>query len=181
MIFDEIQNCPRALTSLKYFCEDLPELAICAAGSLLGVAFSDESFPMGKIEYIDLYPMSFEEFLLNYGHEMLYESFTVALKNRNSTSIIHAKLKELLKEYYIVGGMPEVVRFFLDNKNIKSYAFEGVRNKQKDLLSAYVDDFNKHSGDTAYVLSEKQFSPSASAKQNIPLYYAGKLMQLTLI
>ena len=146
IILDEIQNCPRALTSLKYFCEDLPMQPICAAGSLLGVALSEESYPVGKVSYLDLFPMSFEEFLMNSGQELLADAYRSSWEEKKVSSLVHSRLWGLLKEYYIVGGMPEVVSTFFGSIDQKAEGLLAVRDKQTELLRSFLEDFIKHSG-----------------------------------
>jgi len=109
VIFDEIQECPKALSSLKYFNEEMPELALCCAGSLLGVKLSSESFPVGKVNLLHLYPMTFEEFLQALGKDQLVES----LKSLNIPEIAHDMLWEYLMEYLITGGLPQVVKEYI--------------------------------------------------------------------
>lgn len=139
LIFDEIQAIPEALTALKYFREEAPQFHIIAAGSLLGVALhADISFPVGKVEYLDLYPMSFIEFLLAIGEEGLVNVLESA--DWNLISSFAAKFVEKLRYYYYVGGMPEAILKFRENFN-----FDEVRKIQKDLLNAYDQDFSKHS------------------------------------
>jgi uncharacterized protein len=143
LILDEIQETPRAMTSLKYFNEEMPELAICVAGSLIGVELSQESFPVGKVEFLNMYPMSFDEFLLGIGDNLLYdklESFG------DLSEMIHRKTWELLKHYFITGGLPEVVKTYADNKENLYVAFQEVCKKQDDLIKAYQADMAKHSG-----------------------------------
>ena len=149
LIIDEIQEAPRALTSLKFFNEDMPELAVMAAGSLLGLAISRKkkeddgkqvakaSFPVGKVEFLDVPPMTFEEFLLAVGEEKKYE----ALRDKNWTMIclFHDNFCELLKKYYFVGGMPEAVLEFQAQND-----FVAVRQVQKAIMQAYDADFAKH-------------------------------------
>lgn len=146
IILDEIQNCPRALTSLKYFCEERPEQPICAAGSLLGVALSNESYPVGKVRYLDLFPMNFEEFLMNSGQDLLADAFDCAWKEKREPSLVHSRLWDLLKEYYVVGGMPEVVSTFFESLDQKAEGLLAARNKQMELLRSFLEDFIKHSG-----------------------------------
>jgi uncharacterized protein len=145
VIFDEIQSCPEALNSLKYFCEDLPELAICAAGSLLGITFGEISFPVGKVCYLDLYPLNFEEFLMNKNNDLLYNAFLSSLEKCSVSTLVHTELLECLKEYYVIGGMPAVVRAYLMEKN-KVDGFKLARIMQKQLVDSYINDINKHSG-----------------------------------
>jgi predicted AAA+ superfamily ATPase len=146
VIFDEIQNCPEALTSLKYFCEDMPGLFICAAGSLLGISLSSSSFPVGKVCYLDLYPMNFEEFLLNGGEDLLYETFCEALTDAGSSSLVHSKLWEKLKEFYVVGGMPGIVSQYFSYSGRQAEGMQQARHLQRELLRDYQNDFSKHSG-----------------------------------
>lgn len=138
LIFDEIQEVPEALTSLKYFNENAPEYQILAAGSLLGVALhTGTSFPVGKIAFLDLYPLSFSEFMMALG----YDSY-VDLLQKSSYELITInkhKFVEILKYYYFVGGMPEVVQNFVENKD-----FHEVRAIQQRILDAYEQDFSKH-------------------------------------
>ncbi len=164
IIFDEVQNIPRALTSLKYFCEDMPELAICAAGSLLGIFFSSESYPVGKVEYLTLYPMNFEEFLLNYGNKGLYKAY----KENTIDAFIHQELIKILREYYVIGGMPEIVKYFFNNKDNNSDIFNIIRKKQTGLLLSYTRDFNKHSGKVNALHIERIF-------ENIPMQLADNI------
>lgn len=143
IILDEIQEAPRAMTSLKYFNEEMPGLAICVAGSLIGVKLSQESFPVGKVEFLNMYPMSFDEFLLGTGNNLLYTN----LDNLNDLSeVVHKKAWELLKHYFITGGLPEVIKTYADNKENLYVAFKEVCKKQDDLIKAYQADMAKHSG-----------------------------------
>ncbi len=138
IIFDEVQEVPHALTSLKYFNENAPEYRIVAAGSLLGVALHPgTSFPVGKVEFLDLYPLNFTEFLMATGKEQ----FAELLQKGDFAMITSFKTKyiDALKHYYFVGGMPEAVfHFSLDND------FNKVREIQKRILDAYEQDFSKH-------------------------------------
>jgi len=138
IIFDEVQEVPKALTSLKYFYENHPEYNIVAAGSLLGVALHEgTSFPVGKVEFLDLYPMTFNEFLIATNNEK-YNNL-LQTKDFNSINPFKDNIIELLKIYYIVGGMPEVVLNYSNNKN-----FLETRNIQNRILKAYEQDFSKH-------------------------------------
>lgn len=138
LIFDEIQEVPKALTCLKYFCENAPEYAIVAAGSLLGVALhTGTSFPVGKVEFLNLYPMNFHEFLKAVGEEQL-----ALLLERGDYGLMNAfsgKYTDWLRKYYYIGGMPEAVGVFLDTDD-----FYEVREIQKGLLAYYENDFSKH-------------------------------------
>lgn len=137
LIFDEIQEVPQALTSLKYFRENAPEYSILAAGSLLGVALhASSSFPVGKVDFMDLRPMNYLEFLAATGNDRLLD----LLESRN-WDLIHTfrdKYMDLLRHYYIVGGMPEVVASFVSN------GLKNVEQIQTRLLAAYEQDFSKH-------------------------------------
>ncbi|KPA11649.1 ATPase AAA [Candidatus Magnetomorum sp. HK-1] len=146
LIFDEIQNCPKALTSLKYFQEHLGELALCAAGSLLGIQLSESSFPVGKVEFLNLYPMSFEEFLDGIGDKKSI-NFVRNIKIDDSIpEIVHTHLWNQLKIYFIVGGLPEVVKTYSEQKDNLFNALKQVRKKQDDLITTYHADMAKHSG-----------------------------------
>lgn len=138
LIFDEIQEVPKALTSLKYFCENANEYSIIAAGSLLGVALHEgTSFPVGKVDFIDLYPLNFEEFLLAQGEEKLVEILNE--QNWDLINIFKDKFVLYLREYYFIGGMPSAVNKFVESKDYKQ-----VRKVQLKLLQAYEEDFSKH-------------------------------------
>lgn len=138
IIFDEIQEVPKALSSLKYFCENAPQYHIICAESLLGIALRGKaSFPAGKVDVLKLYPLSFKEFLMATGHERFAELLT----QQDFAMITAFKLTyiECLKHYYFVGGMPEAVLRFSENKD-----FSEVRNIQKRILAAYEQDFSRH-------------------------------------
>lgn len=146
LIFDEIQACPKALTALKYFCEDLPELALCAAGSLLGIHLNSEPFPVGKVDWLHLYPMSFKEFLIALEETLLVELLDKMSLNISIPDIAHEQLWQHLKYYFIVGGLPEVISLFCEHKNTLFDAFTVVRHKQNNLIKDYYSDIAKHSG-----------------------------------
>lgn len=138
IIFDEVQEIPRALKALKYFCEQAPQYHIMAAGSLLGIALHEgTSFPVGKVDFLDLYPMTFREFLLACGQErfvQLMEQHDYAMMGNFRTELI-----DYLKYYYYVGGMPEAVQEYVQEKD-----FRAVREVQNKLLTAYENDLSKH-------------------------------------
>nr|WP_303109447.1 ATP-binding protein [uncultured Prevotella sp.] len=137
IIFDEVQEMPRALTSLKYFCEEAPEYAICCAGSLLGIALHEgTSFPVGKTNFLHLYPLSFKEFLLANDEQMLVDYIE---KGNRNIAAFEPRLLDYLKKYMIIGGMPAVVNEWLDTKD-----FNKVGLVQKQLIAAYQKDFSKH-------------------------------------
>ena len=138
LIFDEIQAVPEAITALKYFQEDAPEYHIVAAGSLLGVALhSNISFPVGKVVFMDLYPLTYLEFLYALGENALVEILQQA--DWKLIPAFKSKYIERLRQYYFVGGMPEAVLKFSENNN-----FREVRDIQKQILDAYEQDFSKH-------------------------------------
>jgi predicted AAA+ superfamily ATPase len=138
IIFDEIQECNRALVSLKYFCENAPHYHIISAGSLLGVAIhKGNSFPVGKVNTIQLYPMTFAEFLDAVG-ETRYQAL-LEKKAYDSAYVLADDLVNHLKYYYFVGGMPKAVSSFVEKHNL-----DDVRSIQKDILANYERDFSKH-------------------------------------
>ena len=138
LIFDEIQEVPKALTALKYFCENAPEYAVVAAGSLLGVALHEgTSFPVGKVDFLTLYPLNFEEFILAAGEESLVQLLHSG--DFRMISVFAGKYADLLRKYYYVGGMPEVVQTWVDTDDMQE-----VRELQKELLMYYANDFSKH-------------------------------------
>lgn len=147
IIFDEIQFCNKALTSLKYFSEKLPEYHVVCAGSLLGIPLSKPlSFPVGKVDFITMYPMSFYEFLYACGEDMLVEYIEKNVNiNEPMPKMFEDKLKTLLKTYFVTGGMPEVVKVWIDTKDI-----EEVERKQDDILNSYELDFAKHAPATDF-------------------------------
>lgn len=148
IIFDEIQQCPRALTSLKYFNEELPEIAVCAAGSLIGVILNIESFPVGKVKFLNLYPLSFQEYLWAVVNEQLSKFYDDYSAPQEISEYTHKILWENWKEYLIIGGLPEVVKLFNENKDNRFDAFQLVRNLQQELIEMYIADIAKHSGKT---------------------------------
>ncbi len=138
LIFDEIQEAKGGLTALKYFHEEKPSYHIVAAGSYLGISIhSQYSFPVGKVQFLDLFPMNFIEFLWATGNDGL--ASIIKQKDMNALQIFKTKLTGILKKYYVVGGMPEVVKNFVENDNLLK-----VRQIQADILQAYEYDFGKH-------------------------------------
>lgn len=138
IIFDEIQENSRALTSLKYFQENSPEVHIVAAGSLLGVSLNQGvSFPVGKVEFINMYPMDFEEYLWATGNEMMVD--LIERRDIEVISSLKEKYIDELRRYYFIGGMPEAVKAFSLNND-----YAEVRKIQLELLNAYERDFSKH-------------------------------------
>lgn len=138
LIFDEIQEAEKGLTALKYFYEQAPEYFIVAAGSLLGISNQkNSSFPVGKVDLMSLFPMSFMEFLENVGEERLVN--LLQNKNWELITVFHDKLVEILRLYYFVGGMPEVVFNYVENKNLDT-----VRTIQQRIITGYENDFAKY-------------------------------------
>jgi predicted AAA+ superfamily ATPase len=161
IVFDEIQFCNRALTSLKYFCENAPEYHIVCAGSLLGVALSKPlSFPVGKVEFLTLYPMNFHEFLLAHGESMLCEDLQRLRPDEKVSPLFADKLENYLRTYYITGGMPEAVDTWIRTKDIAQ--LEAV---QKQILNSYELDFAKHA-------PSKDFPKLSAIWRSIPLQLA---------
>ena len=141
VIFDEIQTCTRAITSLKYFCENCPQLHVIAAGSLLGVSIRREgiSFPVGKVNRMEMYPMSFREFVNADGGKKYLDGLEKTDPDQEISELYTQPLIRYLKLYYIVGGMPEVVRVWTETHN-----FTKVAEKQDEILKDYADDFGKY-------------------------------------
>lgn len=163
VILDEIQECERALNALKFFKENAPEYHIIAAGSLLGVAVKQKkmSFPVGQVEFLNLYPLSFCEFLDALGEEEL--SQLVYSKNISVINVVKDKYINLLKYYAFIGGMPEAVSSFIKNKN-----FDEVREIQKQILEGYKQDFSKYteSKEVPRIVSAWESIPAQLAKEN---------------
>ena len=139
IIFDEIQECPNALNALKYFCEEASEYHVACAGSLLGIRLSKTSFPVGKVDFLNLYPMTFSEFLIADNSENLVEVMQKTKEINEIPKIFEDRLIEKLKIYYIIGGMPEAVYSWTNDKDI-----EKVNKIQKNILDSYESDFSKH-------------------------------------
>ena len=142
IIFDEIQSSPQTLKALKYFNEKLNEYHIVAAGSLLGVALAGaKSFPVGKVNFLDLYPLSFSEFLTALSKDSLLAVLPdIRLGVKAIPEVFHAELIELLKKYFFTGGLPEVVADYVEHRDVQR-----VRDIQMELLRSYANDFAKHS------------------------------------
>ena len=138
LIFDEVQEVPRALTSLKYFCEEAPQYHIMCAGSLLGIALHEgTSFPVGKVNLLKLYPLSFTEFLMAVKDKRYAE--ILKSRDRQMINAFRETFTETLRQYYFVGGMPEAVQSFIEEKDMIK-----VRDIQSRILAAYEQDFSKH-------------------------------------
>ena len=171
IFFDEIQACERALTSLKYFQEEASEYHVIAAGSLLGVAMNRErySFPVGKVEQLNMYPMTFQEFLLALQEEMLLEEIRICyVERRKLDYILHEKALQLYREYLIVGGMPEAVEVYVKGESLME-----VTLIQQEILNAYVADMAKYASptETAKILACFDSIPTQLAKDNKKFQY----------
>lgn len=167
LIFDEVQEVPKALAGLKYFCEDAPQYHIICAGSLLGIAlYGGSSFPVGKVDFMKLYPLSFKEFLM----AVEKERFAELLSRRDFSMITAFKQTyiDFLKYYYFVGGMPEAVVRFVETKD-----FNEVRSVQKRILDAYEQDFSKHAPNDIVPKIRMVWNsiPSQLAKENKKFVY----------
>lgn len=141
LFLDEIQDCPRAIQSLKYFCENLPELHVIAAGSLLGIALKEQgiSFPVGKVQRLEMFPMSFEEFVIADGGEKYLNGMSKLPLEREISELYSVPMQKYLQNYYIVGGMPEAVKIW-----IQTHDYNQVEEIQNQILKDYADDFGKH-------------------------------------
>lgn len=167
IILDEIQECPKALASLKYFCEDAPDYHVVVAGSLLGLSLHEgASFPVGKVDMLKMYPMTFDEFLLAMGEEAMTD-----IQKGDDTELINAlaeKYKYLLRQYYYTGGMPAVVKEYVEN-----YDLQKVREIQKQILFDYRRDFSKHAPENVVPRINMVWDsiPSQLAKENRKFVY----------
>jgi len=169
IFFDEIQTAPNVLTSLKYFQEQAPQFHIIAAGSLLGISVGKTtSFPVGKVNFLTLHPMSFGEYLKANGEELLADKLEEIRSPRTLPEAIHTKLLSQLKMYLFLGGMPEVIQDFLDNKDIKS-----VRLIQNEILEAYKRDFSKYTQKGQAIKTSEFWNsiPRQLAKENKKFKY----------
>lgn len=138
IVLDEIQACPKAITSLKYFCENAPEYTVAAAGSLLGISATEGTgFPVGKVNMLDLHPLSFLEFLKGTGGGRFAD--LIASGDEQAINPFGGKLSAILKQYYVVGGMPAAVEAFAEDEDVRA-----AREVQREILGGYVRDFAKH-------------------------------------
>lgn len=168
LIFDEIQEAPAALASLKYFSEDAPEYTILCAGSLLGVALHrGTSFPVGKVEFLDLYPLHFLEFITALGEERAAD--VIRCGDWGLSQVLRPKLEQLLRQYYYIGGMPEAVEAFRQRRD-----YAEVRTIQERILAAYEQDFSKHAPNEQVPRIRMLWRsiPSQLAKENRKFVYS---------
>ena len=165
LVLDEIQDCPRAIQALKYFCENLPELHVIAAGSLLGIALRGEgtSFPVGKVERLEMFPMSFEEFVIADGGEKYINGINKIPFKREISELYTVPMQKYLQNYYIVGGMPEAVQKWID-----THDYAEVEQIQDQILRDYADDFGKHTSPETAIKIKLIWDaiPSQIAKNN---------------
>lgn len=167
ILFDEIQEAPRGITSLKYFYEKAPQYHIIAAGSLLGISMhNNASFPVGKVDFMDLYPLSFTEFLEAVGEQRLVQ--LLQQKDWEMLILFHSKLQEYVRQYFYVGGMPEVVSSFITYKD-----FSKIRQLQQNILDSYDRDFSKHApiAEVPRIRMVWKSIPSQLAKENKKFIY----------
>ena len=166
IFFDEVQDVPQLMESLKYFCEEAREQHVVVAGSLLGIMdHKDESFPVGKVNTMHLYPMSFEEFLWAKDEYQCAE--VINSRNWDLLRSLDGKLQDLLRQYYYVGGMPEVVQDYILYNDLRN-----VRKLQREILRNYNNDFSKHAGnDTQHVRMVWNSLPSQLARENKKFIY----------
>lgn len=167
IVFDEIQSAERGVTSLKYFCENAPQYHVIAAGSLLGMGLhSQVSFPVGKVDFLDLRPLSFYEFLYSLNESALVDALKA--KNWGVVSVFTEKFKEYLRYYFYVGGMPEVVSAFAETRD-----WQLVRRIQNRILNSYEGDFSKHAPNetVSRIRMVWQSIPSQLAKENKKFLY----------
>ncbi|MDA3860855.1 MAG: AAA family ATPase [Melioribacteraceae bacterium] len=170
IFFDEIQVVPEAITSLKYFQEQKPEYNIIAAGSLLGVSVGKErSFPVGKVNFMTLYPMSFSEYLLAFEEELLLNKLNTLDKIEPLPKLLHDKLTSYLKKYLFLGGMPEVLQSYKENGDIRL-----AREIQNEILESYKRDFSKYADKSQAIKTSELWNsiPNQLAKENKKFKYS---------
>lgn len=168
IIFDEIQACPDALNTLKYFCEDAPEYYVACAGSLLGLLLTD-GFPVGKVDFLNMGPMTFTEFLIAGGDKNLVEYLSSVNHIEQIPDAFFNPLEEKLKMYYVIGGMPEAVQVWIEDGDIKE-----VDRVLSDILDSYENDFGKHAPviDVPKIRLIWESLPSQLARENKKFLYS---------
>ena len=166
LIFDEVQEAKNAITSLKYFCEELNSLHVAVAGSLLGIQLrEEESFPVGKVHTINMYPMTFNEYLTACGRHRLLE--VLDSEDWESMKLHNEQLTELLRQYFFVGGMPEAVSKYIETGNVRE-----VREVQREILETYFHDMAKHSKSQIQRIHQVwQSIPAQLARENKKFFY----------
>ena len=166
LIFDEVQEVKNAIASLKYFCEELNSLHVAVAGSLLGIQLrEEESFPVGKVHTINMYPMTFNEYLTACGRHRLLE--VIEKREWESMKLHNEQLTELLRQYFFVGGMPEAVAKYIETGNVRE-----VREVQREILETYSHDMAKHSKSQIQRIHQVwQSIPAQLARENKKFFY----------
>lgn len=170
LFFDEIQTVPEVLTSLKYFYEQAPEYHIIAAGSLLGVSIGKQSsFPVGKVHFLSMHPMTFMEYLTAFGEELLAKKLKSTLPSDSLSDVLHEKLNKHYKLYLYLGGMPEVLQDYFDNRDINS-----ARKIQNEILKAYQRDFSKYTDKSQAIRNSEVWRsiPGQLSKENKKFKYS---------
>lgn len=175
IVFDEVQLCERALTSLKYFCEDAPQYHVIAAGSLLGVKVnrSRYSFPVGKIDMMTLHPMDFEEYLWARNDQRLADAIRQACEQPSHPFVFHDRAMDAMREYMLVGGMPEAVGTYTDGSQSPMDALESTRTIQRNIITAYTADMAKYTTarETQRVVEAWNSIPRQLARENHKFQY----------
>ena len=169
IVFDEIQDCPEVINSLKYFCENAPEYHVASAGSLLGITLSKpSSFPVGKVDFLSIYPMNFREFLTATGSENLADYLNSIDQIEPLPDAFFNPLAEKLKMYYITGGMPEVVRLWIETQSVGQ-----IQSTLQNILNAYERDFMKHPEPKEFPKISRVWNslPSQLARENKKFLY----------
>ena len=159
LFFDEIQQCPEALMSLRYFFEEIPELHLIAAGSLLEFVLSEISFPVGRVQFLNIYPLGFIEYLMAIGRENLAE--LLQEKPKVVSEIVHDILRQELVRYFIIGGMPEAVQAFVD-----SGSFRETQTVHRELILSFQNDFAKYAPRVNHLCLSEVFSSVAKEVSN---------------
>lgn len=175
IVFDEVQLCERALTSLKYFCDDAPQYRVIAAGSLLGVKVNRNqySFPVGKVDMLTLHPMNFEEYLWACDETALADAIREACGTPDQPFALHNTAMTLLQEYLMVGGMPEAVRTFIAVRSSPHTAYETTRGIQRNIITAYIADMAKYTTarETQRIVEAWNSIPRQLARENHKFQY----------
>jgi len=159
ILFDEIQECPKAITALRYFYEEMSELHIIGAGSLLDFALKEANLqmPVGRIQYIFLRPLSFNEFLRALGEQLILEYISDINNIKTISEAVHNKLMGLIRTYFVIGGMPAVVKEYISTKNIAK-----CQRIQRSITDTYADDFSKYANKSKLTALQKVFKSAAS-------------------
>ena len=175
IVFDETQLCERAITALKYFCEDAPAYHVVAAGSLLGVRIRQgmSAFPVGKVDFLHMHPLNFEEYLWAVGEQQLADAIQASYDDGSSAFPLHERALQLLRDYELVGGMPEVVATYADHGAAGFEAFEQARAKQEAINVGYAADVVKYAAtaDAPRIIAALKSVPRQLAKENHKFQY----------